>query len=76
MVKSIKEPTHNAEDVEEQLSTNKRKDVQHVDSLQPLWEDSMDGHRKWEPEREKELEEWGTWRLYQEELVMDSEVEL
>ena len=44
-VKSTKEPTPNAEDVARPPSTNKRNNVQPVDSPLPKWGDSMAGPR-------------------------------
>ena len=65
----------NVEDVEKLLIITKKKDVHHVDSQTLKWEDMMDGVKKSEQEEDKELEEWDTWKIFQEEPKTDSDQE-
>jgi len=60
----------NVEDAVKLLTIIKKKDVHLVDSRLRKWEDMTDGQRKLEQEEEKELEEWATWKIFQEELKM------
>mgnify|MGYP006094697257 CR=1 FL=1 len=71
-VKSIKEPTPNAEDVARPPSTNRRNNVQPVDSPLPKWGDTMAGPRRQWAGRDKGLAEWGTWGIYLGGLRMGS----
>ena len=59
-------PILHAEDVIEKPSIDNTKDVGHVDTLKPRWEDMTDGHAKPEAEEEKEPEEWATWKMLPE----------
>ena len=41
----------------------------------PRWEDMMDGLKRLELEEDKELEEWDIWKISQERLKMDLDLE-
>lgn len=73
---NIKEPTDTAEDADRIPYITKRKDALLADLAPELkWEDMMVGHRKLELEEVKEPEEWDTWKISQEKLKMDSDLE-
>ena len=76
-VSSIKELTDTAEDVARTLFTIKKEDAPLVDlALDPKWEDMTDGPRRSALEEVKVLEEWDIWKIFLEELKMDSDLEL